>query len=373
MRGSWLAAVTMTMVAALALAGCGGAPSGKGVDASRSSTTTGGLAADFPAAVSDDGALRIRVQVSTFLDGFVADLSVRNVGPATVYLPDLRTSCGAMPWVGTLFGPAGTDLVYQDPEARLECAGWTSYPLESGSWANWTADPTCQMSDVCPHRWDGRIWTPGSRTAAPARDGGYTWRFELSYCVAQAPGTPVYGCPGGLRSIHADVPLPVESAGKRPFPTDGVVPSRKLRTVDGVHLADLAVHNGGDQTLTYNSAYCVPSTWAAKLSGPPGDGLTYRDPADNRLGCPGQTGVRLEPDGWVNWTASKPCTTHRACDNVWDGRLWQDGQASTDPPGTYTWLFWFPYQKPLDLSDGERSLRPSVPRAVHVDLTVVVP
>ncbi|MCA1810613.1 MAG: hypothetical protein LC623_01215 [Halobacteriales archaeon] len=112
----------------------------------------------------------------------------------------------------------------------------------------------------------------------------------------------------------------------------------------GGFLANLSAHNAGPHPYGYPTYDCMSKGWWASLAGPPGENLTYRDPSAYRLGCPGQRSVPLPAGGWANWTATPGCNIYAACDNQWDGRLWDaSGNAAPAPAGTYTWRFRFPY------------------------------
>jgi hypothetical protein len=109
------------------------------------------------------------------------------------------------------------------------------------------------------------------------------------------------------------------------------------------YLANLSAYNSGGHAYGYSQPYCVGTPWQAGLSGPPGTGLTYRDPSYASYGCSSMSG-RFAPKTWANWTADPSCHRHLICDNQWDGRLWDaNGQPSLAPPGNYTWRFSLSY------------------------------
>jgi len=293
-----------------------------------------------------------------------------------MYLPDQRSVCGRAPWIGTMTGPDGKSVVYRDPASGPGCDGWTSHQLAQGETWTWTADPTCHVRVLCDNTWDARIWTDGTAQAAPA--GTYTWRLSLPVCTQTSPGQPEYTCPGNLH--YAILSFQVQAPGNALAnpPTDGVEVSGAVRpTSDGKgHLADVRAHNTSPNTYGIGQNYCLGSPWFAKLLGPNGKEVRYRDPNDNRLGCPGFRDGLLKPNQWSNWTANTPCTTYNVCDNVWDGRIWDEsGQSQDAPPGTYTWRFWFPYYKtPGTFDDATGTFTgPTDYRAKQLEFTVNVP
>ena len=132
---------------------------------------------------------------------------------------------------------------------------------------------------------------------------------------------------------------------------EGILLSGYTIPFDGGFVANVSAYNDGPDTYGVGRSYCVSNygAWTARLDGPPGEDLVYRNPNENQLGCPGQTGIPMPPGTFVNWTFSGDwgrarCDTRYVCDNVWDGDLFQpDGQRSRAPAGTYTWRFTFTY------------------------------
>lgn len=116
-------------------------------------------------------------------------------------------------------------------------------------------------------------------------------------------------------------------------------------------IANVSAFNEGPETYGIAKAYCVSAygAWTARLSGPPGDDLDYRDPRGMQLGCPGQSGIPMPPRSFVNWTfagdwATGRCDMRYVCDNLWDGNLTAgDGTRAPAPPGDYLWTFTFTY------------------------------
>ncbi|MHB8633331.1 MAG: hypothetical protein ACYDBQ_05090 [Thermoplasmatota archaeon] len=136
----------------------------------------------------------------------------------------------------------------------------------------------------------------------------------------------------------------------------------------GAWVANVSARNVGNTSLGVEQAYCVSGygSWTAALSGPPGENLTYRDPASTALGCPGRS-LSLSPGASWNWTSDAPCTTRSVCDNVWDLRLWDSsGRARPAPAGVYRWRFTFSYSDPPGMGG-------AASQSEGIDVTVNVP
>lgn len=150
----------------------------------------------------------------------------------------------------------------------------------------------------------------------------------------------------GTRSTSATATAPPTSGppAESPANADDIVLGGSVDRWPGGFLANLTAHNTGQHTYGFSQDYCMGGPWSARLSGPPGANLTYRDPSYHSLGCAGDRLGRLGPGEWYNWTADPDCRFAHVCDNQWDGRLWdEDRTAHQAPPGRYSWEFRFPY------------------------------
>lgn len=126
-----------------------------------------------------------------------------------------------------------------------------------------------------------------------------------------------------------------------------------VRVLADGYAVNLSAYNPGPATYGYSQDVCSPGygpSWTARLSGPPGADLDYRDPTTYVTSCSSMRGQPLAPGGHANWTfdgaRADGCERRYRCDNVWDLQLTLDGQRQAAPSGMYTWEFVFAYAPP---------------------------